>query len=64
MQDDWEKLLEDPDFWAFVNLIHSIRFYVNFIFFAIPWWCFSVLLNVYLLVFNDFRLTLDFSLDS
>lgn len=52
MMDDWEKLQNDPDFWDFVTFFYSIRFYLNFAFIALPWWIFSGLLEVALIVVN------------
>lgn len=51
-EEEWAKLLEDPDFLEFLQLCYSFRFYVNLIFIALPWWAFSATLEIGLIVVN------------
>ncbi len=48
----WDELWADPDFPEFVQFMYSIRFYVNLLFIALPWWCFSATLEIGLIVGN------------
>jgi hypothetical protein len=51
-EEEWEKMLADPEFWTFVEFCYSVRFYINLLFVALPWWVFSATLEIGLIVVN------------